>query len=609
MPELKIIISAENQKALEELKQLQDKLFQLQETVKNYKGDWPLTHTIETVIPRIQARIGELQGTLSKAGVAFDNFGNDTQKIALGSNKAGLALNDLSRIAQDAPYGFIGISNNINPMLESFQRLQKESGSTSGALKAMASSLIGPAGIGLAIGVVSSLLVVFSKQITEAFQKPTDKLKEFYDELNKINAKLFDVVGQAQANRTVGVGYVDAISGGGDIKLRESALTKLKELFRDNADLQKAKITDDKTFLLSLVNTAASQQEWIGKEKLNNESLKTIYSDRFKLEQERADKLKLITGPKLVSSVGGVTSEFSVKKQEKLVNDDIDARIEKINKELLPKAELAGKRIQQALLGFNFTNENGNKESKKALDEKIALLEYDIRKTTEWANEQIKIHDKITASSKKATTIGWRDTVEGQRNPDLDVPDWMIRQMGGKNVATEKISTSVMPELMRNYIVDGKERVKVIKEQQDAYKEFAKTLAGDVTNALMNVFDTMVKGGDVLKSLGESFLKLAEDIGAAIIKEVIFKAVLASISPATALTSSGISPALGDSGTGWLSALYNITKGGASIGSAMNTSNISSNSMGNSGEFTLKGNDLVLALQRSNYSLNLKRGS
>jgi len=180
MPELKIVISAENKQALDELKQLQEKLFQLQETVKNYKGDWPLTHTIETKIPDLQAKITALQGTLTKAGIAFDNFGNNTQKIAVGSNKAGLALNDLSRIAQDAPYGFIGISNNLNPMLESFQRLKNESGSTGAALKAMATSLMGPAGIGLAIGVVSSLLVVFGDKLfksSEASKEASDKAK------------------------------------------------------------------------------------------------------------------------------------------------------------------------------------------------------------------------------------------------------------------------------------------------------------------------------------------------------------------------------------------------------------------------------------------------
>jgi len=608
MPELKIIISAENQKALEELKQLQDKLFQLLETVKNYKGDWPLTHTIETTIPRIQARIGELQGTLSKAGVAFDNFGNDTQKISLGSNKAGLALNDLSRIAQDAPYGFIGISNNLNPMIESFYRLAATEGGTKKALTAMLNGLSGPAGIGLAIGAVSALLVVFSKNITEAFEKPVDKLKKLREELLKLNDDIYKIAGAAQSNQLIGSILSEKVSNQKlDITTRQNAIIELKKLYQDNKDIQDLDIKSIDTYtanyLKSLNNKAAIQQLEIGKEKNYTSALSAANAEFKRITEERDN---------LIKNTYATTKQQEQGKTTQQLRDEIKASYVDVlagAQSDINKAKDSLSRTLDEVLKVKIPQKEDNKEFKKALDEKIALLEYDIRKTTEWANEQIKIHDKIAASSKKATTIGWRDTVEGQRNPDLDVPDWMIRQMGGKNVATEKISTSVIPGLIRNYIVDGKERVKVIKEQQDAYKEFAKTLSGDVTNALMNVFDTMVKGGDVLKSLGESFLKLAEDIGAAIIKEVIFKAVLASISPATAITGSGISPALGDSGTGWLSALYNITKGGASVGSAMNTSNISSNSMGNSGEFTLKGNDLVLALQRSNYSLNLKRGS
>ena len=47
---------------------------------------------------------------------------------------------------QDAPFGFIGIQNNLNPLLESFQRLKAETGSTGGAFKALSKSLLGPAG-------------------------------------------------------------------------------------------------------------------------------------------------------------------------------------------------------------------------------------------------------------------------------------------------------------------------------------------------------------------------------------------------------------------------------------------------------------------------------
>ena len=86
-------------------------------------------------------------------------------KLPTTSNQATNALSNLSRVAQDAPYGFIGIANNLNPLLESFQRLKVSTGSTGSALKEMAKGLMGPAGIGLAVGVVSSLLVAFGDKL------------------------------------------------------------------------------------------------------------------------------------------------------------------------------------------------------------------------------------------------------------------------------------------------------------------------------------------------------------------------------------------------------------------------------------------------------------
>lgn len=93
--------------------------------------------------------------------------GGALAKIKPGSDQATQALTNLSRVAQDAPYGFIGIANNINPLLESFQRLKSSTGTTGGALKALGSSLMGAGGLGLAVGVVSSLLVVFGDNIKD----------------------------------------------------------------------------------------------------------------------------------------------------------------------------------------------------------------------------------------------------------------------------------------------------------------------------------------------------------------------------------------------------------------------------------------------------------
>lgn len=105
-------------------------------------------------------------------------------KMQTATGRADQALLNLSRVAQDAPYGFIGIANNLNPLLESFQRLTVETGSTKGALTALVGSLSGAGGLGLALGVVSSLAVVFGDKLFDS-KKATDDQKEAIDALNR----------------------------------------------------------------------------------------------------------------------------------------------------------------------------------------------------------------------------------------------------------------------------------------------------------------------------------------------------------------------------------------------------------------------------------------
>jgi len=116
-----------------------------------------------TITADNQQAVKNIQETVTattKLGTAF-------KTLPSTSNQATNALTNLSRVAQDAPYGFIGIANNLNPLLESFQRLQKEAGGSGAALKAMAGGLMGPAGIGLALGAVSSIIVAFGPKIAD----------------------------------------------------------------------------------------------------------------------------------------------------------------------------------------------------------------------------------------------------------------------------------------------------------------------------------------------------------------------------------------------------------------------------------------------------------
>jgi hypothetical protein len=106
--------------------------------------------------------------------------------VQSSSNSATFAMMNFNRIVQDAPYGFIGIANNLNPLLESFQRLQKETGGTSLALKAMAGSLMGPAGLGVALAAVSTAVVLFSQNQQKAASETKKAKKETEEYTNAL---------------------------------------------------------------------------------------------------------------------------------------------------------------------------------------------------------------------------------------------------------------------------------------------------------------------------------------------------------------------------------------------------------------------------------------
>jgi len=175
----------------------------------------PLTRTLKEMQADLKDFGRQLENTLDPRIVAGLNKSiKDTQKniaalkgagvgafsgLKPGAKDASFALNDVSRIAQDLPYGLIGIQNNINPLIESFARAKREAGGVGGALKAMAGSLAGPGGLGLAVAVVSSAFVIFQNGI-QGFNRKTKEAKEEVDKLRSSLKSVSQVQKEAGAS-------------------------------------------------------------------------------------------------------------------------------------------------------------------------------------------------------------------------------------------------------------------------------------------------------------------------------------------------------------------------------------------------------------------------
>jgi hypothetical protein len=143
---------------------------------------------------QINAAIASLSAQAARLRKPLDDAAVSVSKVGKGAANANPALVNFGRVVQDAPFGLIGIANNIDPLISSFQSLQKSTGSTGGALKALGGALLGPAGIGIAISAVTSALIVFGPAIGRAIAG----ISEFDQTLRDAGTKGAEAFSKAQ---------------------------------------------------------------------------------------------------------------------------------------------------------------------------------------------------------------------------------------------------------------------------------------------------------------------------------------------------------------------------------------------------------------------------
>lgn len=105
--------------------------------------------------------------------------------MAATSQRANQSLMNIGRIVQDLPFGFLGISNNIDPALNSFRALQKEAGGTMGALKLLGGSLMGSGGLIFALGSLLPTAILIATQGFNMYRKRTDEVEDSTSKLTE----------------------------------------------------------------------------------------------------------------------------------------------------------------------------------------------------------------------------------------------------------------------------------------------------------------------------------------------------------------------------------------------------------------------------------------
>lgn len=226
----------------------------LKQATDIYNSLTPASGRYEKAQKRIAVLTKLVSNATAKSTKDLSNFGAAT-------GTTGFAVLNMNRVISDAPFGMIAISNNIEPLVQSFIHLKNEAGGVKGAFLTLGKSMIGPLGVMTAISLVTSALTFYSLNTNRA----KEKTKELAQEAVELDQKIrllegtFKDIVQAESNYTKKIleenieiqqtaieGYKRLIERGGITVRGEFQPFSREQIaeFQNNIDKAKQKITE-----------------------------------------------------------------------------------------------------------------------------------------------------------------------------------------------------------------------------------------------------------------------------------------------------------------------------------------------------------------------------
>ena len=551
----------------------------------------------ETLKITITADNKQAVQNIQETVTATTQLGTAFKKVVPASNQVNQALVNVSRVAQDAPYGFIGIANNLNPLLESFQSLKQTTGSASSALKEMAKGLMGPAGIGLALGVVSSLIVAFGPKIAK-FINGVDAAKEsedkFAESLNKARASASESGIKLQA-------YINIAEDASiaDDKRANALKFVISELGKVNSSYAATiKTTDQARAAVDLYTQALVAQ-----------AITSRYVD------EIADKnIKLSDATKLATKAG---QEYvaSIERSKTMINGYVDASITVASVTNRDKdAYIAAGQAAQVLKN---DIDDLNLSLKDVIKGAATNEFYNITNGAKDLDKAILNVTKNYKEFKKLTPQQVGTFIPQERNalPIPLAPQTPLTKGPSQAILeAQAIASAATEQAKFNYLLNE-----------------AEVTSRFLAEGLGNVFQSLQNGENIGESVLNVFKDMVFQLAQMVVQALIFKGIMTALGMGGAAgTTNGLTGGL-LGGLGKLLGFTPMAEGGivskptfAMVGeggeseavmplSKLDTmlgnafsSGINSGNSANGGQFVLRGQDLLLAVNRSQKASNIK---
>jgi len=577
----------------------------------------------------IEASSKETQAQLKTLGNEIDKTADKMNKSGGSIKKSNQQWTNFALVIQDLPYGFRGIQNNLPALLG------------------------GIAGLAGPIYLVGSAIIALVTLWDQGFFK----MKNATEALTKANKEYSESIKTAMGSAGEEIAKINALtSAASNQELSMSKRLKAVKLLQDQYPSYFGNLTQEQ-ILNGNVSSAVDKVKFAIIERAKATAIagkiNTISSDKF-IKEEELFQLALQKTKRMQSDIALATSHGY---KGKALKGYLDFTLFDIReKENLIKGEIGKLDIELNRLGglYEKTTANtldlGPNDDKKKAAAATKLYKDNLKAQAKFKSA----FDKRVALSMNQATSPIADSYEQDiKNAEKEQQDALAFQL--KNIKeTSAITLNVIKEKYQTEVSEAQgsyEKIKVAQENMRAsldaaYKdgslgliEYSKAVTNLVQDqnkaALKNAEELMAQtvkiGIGIMNALGPALDLLLEkgaNIGEVLTKafqDIIKKLVKVAITAAIAVAIMSLIPGLIQPGKG-LATFGNLVAGGMGLGSALfggggsagadasqatnaiNTIQTNQTS-DNNGQFVLRGNDLVLALNRSESSLNLRRGS
>lgn len=527
----------------------------------------------------LTANIKDLESQLNKAEKKLAEYGNEVDKqskkgaksfttVGKSVGNAIPAVQEFSRVIQDAPYGIQGVGNNIQQLTANFGNLSKSAGGTIPALKLMFASLSGPAGLLLAVSVVTSALTYFSgslgkskteaEKLAEAQKKMAESLDNYRNALTGVNRA------RVEGNRGAAEELVQLKLLRGQIENTNNSMELRKDGIKQ---LQKEYPTYFKN---------------VKEESLLNGSLKTTYD---KLTESIIKRAKATAASDLL--VANAKKEILLQSQL----DELNTNIAKNDaKRADARDDFAKSSKNSYLLGINpaaaaYTKEVANANNllgeQSDLQKQLADIAKENIKLTSFVegnvtlNPDVKLSEK--AKEKFKNTFKNLDNVFAINDNVQKALDKFQPDFSGFDVKMNKLG-----DIVGFALSDSVSKIKPqLSRIEKAFIDFDTNMGQIIQNNIANTFSSigeaigraMVEGGNLgetlakalLGSIGQMLIQLGELAIATGVGILAVKTALQSLNPYVAIAAGVALVAIGSA----------FTSGANKIGSSGGTSSVS----------------------------------